>query len=186
MKNKPPRTGDERLSAEARRTTILDAAVTEFASFGFHGASTDRIATAVGISQPYIFRLFGTKKELFVATVERAIADMKATLRVAVAANSTDPLTAVCDTFIAMMYRRDQYILLLQGFATTIDPDMMAIGRTYLADMYAYVAEVTGRNETELQEFFAYGMLFIVAAALDLPAIAHERPWAANLIRRWR
>jgi AcrR family transcriptional regulator len=185
MKHKPPRTGDERLSAEARRTTILDAAVAEFAAFGFHGASTERIAAAVGISQPYIFRLFGTKKELFIATVERTIADMKAALRVAVAADAADPLAAVSDAIIAMMYRRDQYVLLLQGFATTIDPDMMAMGRTYLADMYAYVAEVTGLNETQLQEHFAYGMLFIVAAALDLPAIAHERPWAANLIRRW-
>jgi hypothetical protein len=110
---------------------------------------------------------------------------MKAALRVAVAAGSTDPFAAVSDTVIEMMYRRDQYVLLLQGFVTTIDPDMMVIARTYLADMYAYVAEVTGKNETELQEFFAYGMLFIVAAALDLPAIAHERPWAANLIRRW-
>ncbi len=165
--------------------TILDAAVAEFAAFGFYGASTERIAAAVGISQPYVFRLFGTKKELFIATVERAIEDMKATLHVAVAAGSADPLAAVCDAVMAMLYRREQYVLLLQGFATTIDPAMMAIGRTYMADMYAYVAEVTGLNETELQEFFAYGMLFVVAAALDLPAIAHERPWAANLIRRW-
>ena len=42
-----------------------------FADHGAHGMSTETIAKAVGISQPYIFRLFGTKKELVKATIER-------------------------------------------------------------------------------------------------------------------
>ena len=42
---------------------------------GLHGASTEDIAAAAGISQPYLFRLFGTKKELFLATVERCMAE---------------------------------------------------------------------------------------------------------------
>ena len=51
---------------------VLDAATHEFAVKGLHGASTEDIARAAGISQPYLFRLFGTKKELYLATVERA------------------------------------------------------------------------------------------------------------------
>src|SRR3954467_13464959 len=60
-----------RRSKEERREEILDAAVGEFALKGLHGASTDEIARLAGISQPYVFRLFGTKKELYLAVVAR-------------------------------------------------------------------------------------------------------------------
>ncbi len=60
----------ERKSAEERRDEILNAAMLEFAERGL-GASTDEIARVAGISQPYVFRLFGTKKELLKAVVAR-------------------------------------------------------------------------------------------------------------------
>src|ERR687887_433509 len=63
----------ERKSATERRDEILEAALVEFAAHGLDGGSTDAIAKAVGISQPYVFRLFGTKKQLFMATVERCL-----------------------------------------------------------------------------------------------------------------
>src|SRR5205814_1686485 len=62
-----------RKSATERRDEILEAALVEFAAHGFDGGSTEAIAKAVGISQPYVFRLFGTKKELFIATIERCM-----------------------------------------------------------------------------------------------------------------
>src|SRR6202042_3059340 len=57
-----------RQSAGARRSSILIAAIAEFARSGYAGTSTETIATRAGISQPYLFRLFGTKKDLFIAT----------------------------------------------------------------------------------------------------------------------
>src|ERR671934_674571 len=57
----------ERKSKDERREEILDAALAVFAESGYHGASTEEIARRAGISQPYIFRLFGTKKDLFIA-----------------------------------------------------------------------------------------------------------------------
>src|SRR6266550_2885193 len=63
----------ERKSANERRDEILEAALVEFAARGLDGGSTETIAKAVGISQPYVFRLFGTKKQLFIATVERCL-----------------------------------------------------------------------------------------------------------------
>ncbi len=59
-----------RLTAEERRTSVLAAAVTEFARSGYAGTSTEAIAHRAGISQPYLFRLFGTKKDLFIATYD--------------------------------------------------------------------------------------------------------------------
>src|SRR6185437_4471743 len=60
-----------RQSAAERREEILAAALEEFAEHGYHGASTEAIARRAGISQPYVFRLFGTKQELFKAVVAR-------------------------------------------------------------------------------------------------------------------
>src|ERR1700758_4409222 len=60
-----------RSTAAARRDDVLDAALVEFAERGYEGASTEDIARRAGISQPYLFRLFGTKKELFKASVTR-------------------------------------------------------------------------------------------------------------------
>src|SRR6266568_7326819 len=60
-----------RSTAEDRREAILEAALVELAEHGARGMSTEAVARAVGISQPYIFRLFGTKKELVKATIER-------------------------------------------------------------------------------------------------------------------
>src|SRR4051812_50198187 len=63
----------ERKSAEERREEILEAALVEFAAHGLYGGPTEAIAKAVGISQPYVFRLFGTKKQPFIAATERCL-----------------------------------------------------------------------------------------------------------------
>src|SRR5260221_9454404 len=72
-----------RQTAEGRREAVLKAAATAFARGGLHGTSTEEIASAAGISQPYLFRLFGTKKALYVATVERCMAETLEIFRVA-------------------------------------------------------------------------------------------------------
>jgi AcrR family transcriptional regulator len=64
-------TAQPRHTATERREAILEAAITEFAIGGLHGASTDEIARRAAISQPYVFRLYGTKMDLFLAVIER-------------------------------------------------------------------------------------------------------------------
>src|SRR6266704_3631765 len=64
-------TSTERKTKEVRREEILDVALEVFAERGLYGASTEEIARRAGISQPYVFRLFGTKKELYLAVVAR-------------------------------------------------------------------------------------------------------------------
>src|SRR5258708_18745351 len=60
-----------RMTADERRESVLEAALTEFAARGLDGTSTEHVAHRAGISQPYLFRLFPTKKALFLALVER-------------------------------------------------------------------------------------------------------------------
>ena len=64
-----------RQTADERREAVYEAAAREFAQKGFHGASTDEIARQAGISQPYLFRLFGTKKGLYLETTTRKMED---------------------------------------------------------------------------------------------------------------
>src|SRR5215210_4895879 len=59
-----------RKSAQERRTEIVEIAIEHFALHGYNGTSTDTVAREAGISQPYLFRLFGTKRELFLACHE--------------------------------------------------------------------------------------------------------------------
>ena len=61
----------QRVPAAERRDALIDAAVHEFAHGGLHGTPVDRIARHVGVAQPYVFSLFGSKRELFLAAVER-------------------------------------------------------------------------------------------------------------------
>ena len=63
-----PRNARRRRCAARRSSTRR---YEEFAERGLHGASTEEIARRAGISQPYVFRLFGTKKELYRAVVAR-------------------------------------------------------------------------------------------------------------------
>src|SRR3954452_17954986 len=59
-----------RMSADARRDEIVGIAFRQFAEGGYNGTSTEDIAREAGISQPYLFRLFRTKRELFLACVD--------------------------------------------------------------------------------------------------------------------
>src|SRR5215475_3687882 len=66
-----PTTTRQLSTAAERREVLVEAAVAAFAEHGFHGTPTTEIAKAAGISQAYLFRLFPTKSELYVAAVER-------------------------------------------------------------------------------------------------------------------
>src|SRR5919204_3895130 len=94
----------ERKTAEERRRAVLDAAMVEFADKGLDGSSTDAIARRAGISQPYLFRLFGTKKELFIASVQRCFAETMETFRAAAEGKTgQEALEAMGDAYVAMI-----------------------------------------------------------------------------------
>src|SRR6478609_733762 len=89
-----PATSTARLTAEERRDAVIAAALTEFAQGGLAGTSTDAIARRAGVSQPYLFQLFGTKKELFIAVIHRCFERTTLVFQVAGRAarrNSDDP-----------------------------------------------------------------------------------------------
>ena len=114
----------ERKSAEERREEILEAALVEFAAHGLYGGSTEAIARAVGISQPYVFRLFGTKKELFTATIERC---MRGTLEMmqsaAAGLKGEEALHAIGEAYAERLATDPTYLhSQMQAYAACDDP----------------------------------------------------------------
>ena len=119
-------TATPRKTAEERREEILEAALTEFAAHGFEGASTDTIAREVGISQPYLFRLFGTKKGLYLASAERCLADTYEKFRAASEGLSGDEALAAIGRTYKQMIAEDPRRLQaqMQGYAASDDADI--------------------------------------------------------------
>ncbi|HEY5630296.1 MAG TPA: TetR/AcrR family transcriptional regulator, partial [Candidatus Limnocylindrales bacterium] len=72
------RAAGPRLNADERRADVVEAAIKAFAVGGYAGTSTEEIARLAGVSQPYLFRLFGSKQALFMAAVGRCFEKVRA------------------------------------------------------------------------------------------------------------
>src|SRR3954452_9679978 len=92
-----------RMTAAERREEILNTAVSDFALGGLHGTSTEAIARRAGISQLYLFRLFGTKKDLFIACIGRCYDRTEGPLHAAAEADHEgDPLAGVGMAYVEL------------------------------------------------------------------------------------
>jgi AcrR family transcriptional regulator len=171
----------ERKTAEERREAVLDAALTEFARHGYSGTSTDAIARSVGISQPYLFRLFGTKKELFMASVERCFADTFARFDEASRDLTGDEALEAMGVAYKQMIAEDPRRLRgqMQSYAACDDPDVCEVVRRGFGRIVELV-EAKGVAPEEVVEFFAHGMLINVIASMSLFDVSDT--WAKRLV----
>jgi len=170
-----------RMSAEERREAILEAARDAFASTGFHGTSTETIAERAGISQPYLFRLFGTKKELFVASLRRCFREALETFqRAAEGKRGEEALQAMGEAYLALLSDRTRLMAQMQAYASCDDPEICAVVREGYGDLFTWVERVSAVPPAELSRFFARGMLLNVVASMDL--LHSDEPWARRLI----
>jgi AcrR family transcriptional regulator len=169
-----------RMSAEDRREQVLDAALIEFAQSGLAGTSTEAIAARAGISQPYLFRLFATKRELFIAAANRCFENISAAW-----AQAADGLTgeaameAMGHTYMTLIADRDNLLAQLQMYAACADPDIRDCAREAFRKLYLQVEAASGAPPAQIAGFFAMGMLCNVATALSLGDI--DEPWAQAL-----
>jgi AcrR family transcriptional regulator len=170
-----------RKSADERREDILAVALRHFAEGGYHGTSTEVIAREAGISQPYLFRLFRTKKELFLACDERACGKVLDVFRQAAdGAPPGEELDAMGHAYVAeLLPDRHAVLMMMQGFAAAADPEIQEQVRRKYGEVITEVGRLSGADPGRVFTFIAHGMLLNVMAALDLPAIATENPIVA-------
>ncbi len=163
-----------RISADERRAEIIEAAVTAFAASGYAGTSTETIADLAGVSQPYVFRLFGSKQDLFLAAVDRAFE--RVTLAFEAAARTpvgklpgmSPILGSMGLAYHRLLADRSLLRIQLQAYAASGDPVVGAFVRQRYAALVHRVSDLSGVPAAELRSFFAEGMLMTVAASLDL------------------
>jgi len=163
-----------RLTAEERRSAVVDAATAEFALGGLAGTSTEAIARRAGVSQPYLFQLFHTKKDLFIATIRACFQRTRWRFEESArepAAQGLDPvrvLEHMGHAYMAMLLA-DRSVLQLQlhAYAACHDPEVRAAVHDELQRLWAAVAAVSGASPFDVHVWFAEGMLINVVASID-------------------
>lgn len=169
-----------RRSAEDRREEIVGIALRHFAEGGYHGTSTEDIAREAGISQPYLFRLFGTKQELFLACADRCHETVADVFRTAAeAAPEGERLKAMGRAYAErLLPNRHALLFQMQGYATA-EPAIREYVREGYGELVRLVARLAGVPLQDTWDFFATGMLLNLVAALDVASLAPREDWAA-------
>jgi AcrR family transcriptional regulator len=167
-----------RMSAEERRESVIRAAMKEFAHGGYAGTSTEAIARRVGVSQPYLFRLFPGKQAIFQAAVIRCVDDTREALCGAVdrAPEGTDPVEAMCAGYDRLLGDPERLLMQMQAYVAvagaeaTGDHEFGAVLRTAWSRLWDEVHERLGFDAEQTTTFMAHGMLINTLVAMGFPA----------------
>jgi AcrR family transcriptional regulator len=172
----------QRLTAAERLEQIVAVALRHFAAGGLHGTSTEDIAAEAGLSQPYLFRLFRTKKELFLAAVERCFSETRDTFEQAAEGKTGDEaLTAMGKAYGELIRSNPNRLRAqMQTYAACDDPDVRRVARHGFGELVAVVERASGADAETVSRFFAKGMLINVVASMDL--LDAGEAWARKLL----
>ena len=181
----PANPSRQRVPAAERRDALIEAAVHEFAHGGLHGTPVDRIARRVGVAQPYVFSLFGSKRDLFLAAVERGFdrigetfARAAAEFDPAVALPDADVLKAMGNAYVEMLVDNRDYLMLQhQAYAACDDEVIRERVRSRFAQLVAHVERLSGASPERIDEFLRYGMWLNVAAAMGVEDLSAGCEW---------
>ena len=170
------------MSKEERRREIIEFATREFARGGLYGTPVQDIAKRVGVSQPYLFQLFGSKKELFIAAVRRCFERTVGTFRTAAAEAGEDASTQDVLMHMGLAYHRlvqDRSLLMMQmqAYVACEDEEVREVVREEFIRLVRFVQSASGADDQAVREWLAFGMLMNVGAAMDLTEV--EADWAS-------
>ena len=178
-----------RVPAAERREELISAAVHEFAHGGLHGTPVERIARRVGVAQPYVFSLFPSKLDLFLAALQRGFERVAETFRRSAADYAEGRAAEDCEDALDAMGRaykemligdRDFLMLQHQSYAACDDDVVRTCVRRRYAELAALARELSGADAARLDDFFRHGMALNVAAALGVDDISIVCSWVAD------
>lgn len=165
------------MSAEDRRESVIRAAIAEFAQRGYYGTSTEAIAKRVGVSQPYLFRLFPGKKAIFAAASLRCVED---TRRVFAEASEgltgEEALHAMGQAYVRLIQEHPERLLMqMQTYITVAaaeaegDQEFGEAVRASWMRLWETVHLPLGADVNGTTVFMAYGMLVNTLTAMGFP-----------------
>lgn len=192
----------ERIPAAQRRELILEAATGVFAERGYAGATTDQVAKAAGISQPYVVRMFGTKETLFLEALDRAQGKLLRAFRGVIAAydggelaeqlQHLDPAQGggrpeqlkqlMAIAYADLVEDRGILMMLMQAFVAGHQPAIGARAREGFLDIYRLIRDEAGLLPETARDFLAQGMLLNTLLGIRLPDIYDQDETAGELL----
>ena len=174
-----PTAATTRSTAEERREEIILAAVVRFGETGLYGTSVETIARDVGVSQPYLFRLFGTKKQLFLEAVRWGFDHTIEAFREAgeSAPDGHQALRRMGHAYEALVLDRRYLGIQLQAYAASHDPEVQAVVESSFGRLVEEVVRHTQVDPQQLASFLGRGMLMNVASSMGV--LEADGGWAA-------
>lgn len=172
-----------RMSAEERRESVIRAATVEFGRGGYYGTSTEAIARRVGVSQPYLFRLFPGKKAIFLATAERCVEDTIRTFgEASKGLEGEAAVHAMADAYMQVIAERPELLMMQMQMYVAVgaaeqegDREFGEAVRVGWMRLWDTVHVPLGADVEETTSFMAYGMLLNCLVAMGFPP--EHRVW---------
>lgn len=140
-----------RLGADERRAALMDVALEVFSSRSYRGATTAEIAREAGVTEPILYRHFGSKRELFLACLDEVWCRLREAIEDEIA-GEPDPSEWVLAVPRAMALLRRRRLapteLWLQALSEAIeDAEIRRHFRRHLREVHDYVADVLRRAQ---------------------------------------
>jgi TetR/AcrR family transcriptional regulator len=165
----------ERMPAAERRELILAHASAVFGRRGYPGTTTEQIAQAAGISQPYVVRMFGTKEKLFVEVLERALGKLVIAFRDVLGRRDAGEFPQdelgwrLGQVYVDQIEDRGILMSLMQGFIQGHDAVIGERGRAGFLEIYRLLRDEANFAAEQARTFLAEGMLINTLLAIGLP-----------------
>ncbi|MHB1172951.1 MAG: TetR/AcrR family transcriptional regulator [Lacisediminihabitans sp.] len=158
-----------RMRAEDRRELILEAATRVFGDYGYAGTTTDQVAKAAGVSQPYVIRMFGTKEKLFLDVLHRALDCLMMAFCTALDEESELPTARRMGlAYVNLIGNRGLLLSLMHGFVLGRDPAIGPVARMGFMTVYRFLRTEAGFSADDVHQFLAGGMLVNTVVGLRL------------------
>jgi AcrR family transcriptional regulator len=141
-----------RLPADKRREQLLDRAMDLFAKQGYARATTAELAKAAGVTEPIIYRHFASKRDLFIALIERTASE---TLRhwEQVLASAHDPSQRlkrlIGDNPMVRDDGKTPYRVFLQAITEVGDPEIRSAVSEHIANLHAFLVREVKRAQDD-------------------------------------
>jgi AcrR family transcriptional regulator len=171
------------MASDERRVLVLTAATDVFGQRGYAGTTTDQVAVAAGVSQPYVVRMFGTKEKLFLAVLHRALDTLMCAFRAALAEESEIPMhTRLGVAYADLLTDRGLLLSLMHGFVLGADPEIGKTARTGFLEVYNFLKVDVGMSSAEASDFLAHGMMLNTLVGLRMTDEYDTNPNARELL----
>jgi AcrR family transcriptional regulator len=172
-----------RMASDERRELVLKAATEVFGQRGYAGTTTDQVAAAAGVSQPYVVRIFGTKEKLFLAVLQRALDVMMVAFRQALSEEPELPVSQrMGRAYVDLLQDRGLLLSLMHGFVLGADPEIGRVARCGFLEVYKFLKAEAGLDSVEAAEFLAHGMLLNTLVGIRMTDEYDTNPDAREML----